>query len=269
MKNKESKNRNFKNSHIIVILILAISGIMLLLISEFITNNICKSLINEIGSAIVISGILGIIDEYVLKESLVELILNKMKIKEEVDRTGLEELLSGISEINYRYYFKDAKRNIDIVHIYGRTWTNNNIDEITERVLKSNCKVRVILVDPNSKFVPALEEHFKYEDGKLEKLINDVGDMWKSKHEKKKNQKKKKTLGKIELYYHKGQPTNSMYRIDDRVIVVQTKTTQEKTTRMPAMIFKDTNKEDCFFKIYVNEIEQLIRESKYIDFDSI
>lgn len=68
------------------------------------------------------------------------------------------------------------------------------------------------------------------------------------------------------MYYHKGQPTNSMYRIDDRIIVIQTKTTKEKTTRMPAMIFKNTFKNNCFFNIYVKELNQLIKESKKVDF---
>lgn len=67
------------------------------------------------------------------------------------------------------------------------------------------------------------------------------------------------------MYYHNGQPTNSMYKIDERIIVVQTKTTVEKTTRLPAMIFKSTNKNNCFFNIYDKEINQLIKESKLID----
>ena len=60
-----------------------------------------------------------------------------------------------------------------------------------------------------------------------------------------------------------------MYRIDDRVIVVQTKTTREKTTRMPAMIFKDTNKKECFYNIYLKEIEQLIKESREVEFNEL
>lgn len=263
------ENKNFKKNHIIVALVLALVGIILFVLSEFIKNLILKNVISEIASAILISGILGVIDAYLLKESLIELILDKIKVKEEVNRTGLEELVPGITEINYRYYFKNAKKNIDIVHIYGKTWTNNNIDQITDRVLRKNCKVRVILLNPDSKFVPALEEHFKYDKGELSKLIHSVSKMWKEKHEKKQSQGKKATQGCIKLYYHKGQPTNSMYRIDDRVIVVQTKTTQEKTTKMPATIFRDTNKADCFYNTYLKEIEQLIKESEEVDFNKL
>ncbi|MCQ2014666.1 hypothetical protein [Clostridium butyricum] len=263
------KNKNFKGKYIIGALILGLVGVLMLFLCELIGDGIIKNLVSEIGSAILISGILGIIDEYVLKEGLVELILEKINIRDEVNKTGLEEIVSGITEINYKYYFKNAKKNIDIIHIYGRTWTNNNIDEITDRILRTNCKVRVILVNPESKFVPGLEEHFQYESGKLKTLITDVSKVWKSKYDKKLLQKKRSTQGSIKLYYHNGQPTNSMYRIDDRIIIVQTKTTQEKTTRMPAIIFRDTNKEDCFYNIYLKEIEQLVKESKEIDFNNI
>ncbi|WP_409068859.1 hypothetical protein ACFLKC_14085 [Clostridium caseinilyticum] len=136
-------------------------------------------------------------------------------------------------------------------------------------MLRNNCKVRVVLLNPESKFIPALEEHFRYDTGQLSHLINSVSDMWKKKHEKKQAQGKRATQGCIKLYYHKGQPTNSMYRIDDRVIIVQTKTTQEKTTKMPAMIFRDTNKEECFYNTYLKEIEQLIKESEEVDFNKL
>lgn len=266
------KDRIFKTNYIIVALVLALLGIALLWISESFFDGVLKSIFSQVALAILISVITGVINEYILKDSLVDMILEKIKIKDEVNKTGLEEIVPDITKINYNYYFRNAKKNIDIVHIYGRTWTTNHIDEITERVKRSNCKVRVILVDPESLFAPALESHFKYSDGKLKELINDVSKVWKSKYdkiEKDRSRSRKSTQGSIQLYYHKGQPTNSIYRVDDRVIIVQTKTTQEKTTRMPAMIFKDTTKEDCFYNIYVKEIEELIKESKLVDFNQL
>lgn len=262
----------FRDKNIIVVLSLAIFGMAGLFLSECIEGGVWKNIVNQVSLAVLISGILGIINEYILKETLVELILDKLRIKSEVDVAGLEEILPGITEINYKDYFKRAKRNVDIVHIYGRTWTNNNIDEIMDRVMSYNCKVRVILVDPDSPFVPGLENHFDYKDGELKQLIEDVSSIWKGKYIKKEKipatkKKKEKKIGTIELYYHKGQPTNSMYRIDDRIIVIQTKSTKEKTTRMPAMIFKNTNKNNCFFNIYEKEIKQLVEESTRVEFD--
>lgn len=260
----------YRYKNIIVVLFLAIVSLGLLFLSENMPQGIWQNIVNQISLAILISGILGLINEYMLKESLVELILNKVKIKSDVDSTGIELILARITEIDYKLYFKKAKKNIDIVHIYGRTWTNSHLDEIMDRVKSVNCKVRVILVDPNSLFVPALEKHYGYEDGQLKSLIEEVSDIWRKQYKKIEDmsvnkKRKKQKIGKIELYYHNGQPTNSMYKIDDRIVVIQTKTTKEKTTRLPAMIFKNTKKDDCFFKIYDKEINQLIKESRLVD----
>lgn len=262
----------FLDDNIKVVLGLLVLGIILLLISECLPDSIFKNMINQIALAILISGILGLINEYILKKSLVDLILDKIQIKSDVDNTGIESILTKITEINYKLYFKQATKNIDIVHIYGRTWTNNHIDEIMERVKTAKCKVRVVLVSPNSSFVPALEKHFDYEEGKLGELIEEVTDVWRKQYNKiedisKKDTRKskKKKLGTIELYYHEGQPTNSIYRIDDKIIVIQTKSSKEKTTKLPAIIFKNTKNNDCIFKIYQNEINTLIKESQKVD----
>ncbi|MDM8129344.1 hypothetical protein QUV80_12855, partial [Paraclostridium benzoelyticum] len=235
------KKEKFRDKNIIVVLFLAIVGLVALFLSECMNVGFWKNIVNQVSLAILISGILGIINEYILKETLVELILDKLRIKSEVDTTGLEEILAGITEINYKNYFKKAKKHVDIVHIYGRTWTNNNIDEIMDRIMASNCKVRVVLVDPESPFVHGLENHFDYKEGEIKRHIEEVTSIWKEKYKKiektqSSGKRKPKNLGKIELYYQKGQPTNAMYGVDDRIIVIQTKTTKEKTTRLPAMI---------------------------------
>ncbi|AAK79873.1 membrane protein [Clostridium acetobutylicum EA 2018] len=267
--NMNSNKKYFKNLHITYGLSLATVGIILFLLANVIKNSFFNGVINNIASAVLISGIFSLIDNYLLKDSLVSLILDKVHIKEQIDETGLESMMPGIADINYKYYIKEAQNNIDIVHIYGRTWTSTNIEEVTDRLLNSDCCVRVVLVHPDSLFVPALEEHFGYEKGELKNLINEVSCSWKKKYNKKLQQGKKATKSTFKLYYHKGQPTNAMYRIDDRIIVVQTKTTKEKTTRMPSMIFKDTGKEKCFYNIYLKEINQLIKEADPIELNSI
>lgn len=267
-------NKYYKSKHIIVILILIIISIVIFILSDVINStwhnywiNIVVSLLNNIASAILISGVLGIIDAYCLKSTLIDLILEKVKIKEQLNSTGLEEVLPGIKSISYNVYIKKATKHIDIVHIYGRTWTNTYSDEIKDKLLKSNCKIRIILVNPESPFIPALEKHFDYKPNELIENIKYVTKIWTEIYNKKINQSnRKKSQGTIELYYHSGQPTNSMYRVDDRIIVVQTKSTKEKTTRLPSMIFKNTNKDDCLYNTYLKEINQLIKESVKYNF---
>lgn len=174
----------YRDKNIIVVLGLLIVGFVLLVASEFIKEGIIKSITNQVSLAILISGVLGTIDQYFLKDNLVNLILDKLKIKSDVNSTGIEEILADINRINYDEYFKKSRKNIDIVHIYGRTWTNNYIDEIMDRVKNSKCNVRIVLVHPDLLFVPALERHFNYDEGKLKELIEEVTSIWKHKYTK-------------------------------------------------------------------------------------
>lgn len=45
-------------------------------------------------------------NEFYLKEKLVDLILNKLKLKETIDKTGITEVFSDINDIDYRFYMK-------------------------------------------------------------------------------------------------------------------------------------------------------------------
>ena len=53
--NFNMKNKNIKSWYIIGILSLTIIGMIFLVLSEIITNSIVKNIVNEIGSAIIIS----------------------------------------------------------------------------------------------------------------------------------------------------------------------------------------------------------------------
>jgi hypothetical protein len=242
-----------------------------MIISQSVNNEFWKAIIRNIASAILITGIFSLLNQYFLKDKLVELILNKLNLKQDIDRAGIESLFSGIDDIDYRYFFKKAKKNIDILHIYGRTWTNNNIDEITNKYLNSNCNIRVILLSPNSLFVPALADHYNSEHynctpGNLRDIILEVANKWAEMVKKKHGRKSKNFL---KLYFHFGQPTNSIYRIDDRIIIVQTKTSKGKTKRLPSIICKDTQRADDLYSIYMDEIELIIKESQEVDIERL
>ena len=144
---------------------------------------------------------------------------------EKVWNTGLIKIDSVLTNIDYKGQFENATSNIDIVHNYARTWTTNNFDFIKNTVMNKECHLRVVLLNPESPFVPALEKHYGYAEGHLVDLINEVTATWRSLYydveekrkaclKKKSSTYKNKHCGSVELYYFNGQPTNSLYRID-------------------------------------------------------
>ncbi|NME09475.1 hypothetical protein HF875_08080 [Paraclostridium bifermentans] len=228
-------------------------------------GEIVSSIVSNLGGVVFISGIFTIVDKYIIQRDLVSLVTEKVDLKKEVEESGIIKLARELSDVEYKKYFLAAKDSIDIVHLYGKTWTSTYIEHIKDAIDRG-CNVRVILLNPESAFIKPLEEHFQYSENQLENLIKEVSEMW-NKHCYCKLGSKNK--GNISLYYHKGQPTNSLYRIDNKMVVVQTKTTHEKTTRMPAYVFEKNNNEGNFFDIYLKEIDSLEKESEKIDFENL
>jgi len=129
----------FLSRHIIVALIIAIVGILFMWLG--------KDLIENIGSVLLVSGIYTIIDTMFLKQSLVDLVIQKVALDKEIDDAGLIKLDSTLTNIKYKEFIENANCNIDIVHNYGRTWTTNNYDFFKKCVINKACNVRVVLLN--------------------------------------------------------------------------------------------------------------------------
>lgn len=240
-------------------------GFIFIFISQVVTNEFWKASFSNVASAIIVAGIFAAFNEKIMKGELIETILAKIQLKQQIHDTGIEEIFADISNIDYRAYIKSAKKNIDIIHVYGRTWTTSNLDEIEEKLLNSNCQIRVVLVDPESKFIPGLADFYGITPEKLKLKIEEVTDMWRKVKEKKELRKKRKTQGSIRVYYHKGQPASSLYRIDDRIINVQNKFCGTRSKKLTTLVCKKGGKAEYIYDNFTDEIEELIKSSREVD----
>lgn len=256
----------FLSRHVIVALIIAVVGIL----GMWLGND----LIENIGSVLLVSGIYTIIDTMFLKQSLVDLVIQKVALDKEIDDSGLIKLDSTLTNIRYKEFIECAKSNIDIVHNYGRTWTTNNYDFIKECVLNKECSIRVILLNPESEFTSALEKHYGYTEGNLKNLIIEMTEKWRTLYNeienkrvactKKKGGYKNKKCGRLEIYYFNGQPTNSLYRFDDKIVVINSKTSKEKSVYLPYAIYENKGNNNMY-QIYLDEIDTIVKEAIKLD----
>lgn len=253
--------------HLIVALSIAVIGILFMWLGN--------GLIENIGSVLLVSGIYTIIDTMYLKQSLVDLVIQKVALDKAIDDAGLIKLDSILTNIKYKEFIENANCNIDIVHNYGRTWTTNNYDFVKECVLNKECKVRVVLLNPESEFVPALEKHYGYTEGSLKKLIIEMTEKWKVLYYEVENKKiacakrknstyKNKKCGCLEIYYFNGQPTNSLYRIDNKIVVINSKTSKEKSVYLPYAIYENKGNNNLY-QIYLKEIDAIIEEATKLE----
>lgn len=253
----------FSSRHIIVTLICAIIGILLIWLGVSIDN----SLFSNIGSVLLISGIYTVVDNMYLKKALVEMVVQKVNLKKEINDTGLIKTGSVLSNIEYQEFLENATSNIDIVHNYARTWTDNNFEFVKNTVMNKNCQLRVVLLNPNSPFVPALSKHYKCTSEDLAGRIKDACNRWSDLYHdvgKKRKEHPNKSCGTVELYYFNGQPTNSLYRIDNKLIVVTAKNSNAKSIYSPYAIYEQ-NDEKGLYNIYLNEIEAIINDATKVD----
>ncbi|WP_027956653.1 hypothetical protein [Halobacillus kuroshimensis] len=265
---KKKVKEDYKLSFWIGVLSLILVGNILILVTQLTDNELLISLLNNISSALIITGVFGLINEFLLKEKLVGLILNKLKLKENIEKTGINEVFLNVRDIDYRYLLKNSNRKIDICHIYGRTWTNYNSDSLRERLLHSNCEIRVILLSPESDFVKGLAELYGREEDELRKTMYEVQSIWRTLYHEKKKVKKKRTQSSIRVYISNSFPAHSIYRFDDKILQVQSKLTKGKSSNLPSILCENTHKTDELYNVYLNEIEKIIMESEELDLDS-
>lgn len=259
------KSRNIlKNGFTISSLILFIVGLISIFGCEYLLyknpGSFLWSGIRSLGTALIIASIFDVINNFYLKDKMVDLILEKMLIKETIHNTGISEIVSDLNDLDYRHYIRNSKESIDIYHVYGRTWTNNNMDSLRRKVLNSNCKIRVVLLSPESKFIEPLAERYGSTSKELISNIEYVTKCWQELFECKKSAKKK-TQGSLKVYYTQAFPVYSLYRFDNSIINILSKPSKGRTSTLPTFICEDSNKESDLYSMYLKEFEEIINES--------
>lgn len=245
--------KNINRDYWLAILALVVLGFLLIFVSQFIKAALFKSVINEAASAILIAGIFSVINEKFLKESLIDLVLSKVNLKTHIDSKGIKEIHTDISNINYKQMINDSKHSIDIIHIYGRTWTNTFYDELKDKLKNSKCKIRFILLNPESKYVEALAEYYEITKDEMIKRITE------SLKQLKKLQANKQS--QLEIYLHNGNPSSCIYKFDNTLVSIQNKMSKEKCKTLPIIICRKTDSETDYYNTITRDIEDLISES--------
>ena len=203
---------------------MAAVGLLLVAVPYFVSSLSIDSgmrLLTQVGTVLLTSGLLGVLYQYTIRRSFVTEVENRLRqiINErfeslEDQRTaGVERIYEGLPIDAMKKGFEDAEREVRIL----QTWTGN-IDTIRESLCvaaaKENCKVRVLLLHPDS-------EHVDYRN----KDIGNVG----AEHAKGRILAELDTLsalqarpevdGRLEVKLYRVTPVMSIHGYDDTNIV--------------------------------------------------
>ena len=253
----------FENDYIIRLwlssILFAIMGGALFVIANKIKSVALLNFFNSVGAVLIVSGVYNVIYEYILKTKLINLIVEKVKLKSSIDKVGINDIMLRSDDVPYRELIRETKSAMTIVHAYGATWTRNYIEIIKQQCLQRNIDITVILLSINSKFCDSIEVHYGKEKGSMANSIQRVTEYWKE-------------LGKevsaksvLKVYYFDGNPVHSLYKFDNRIVVVSNKISNKLSLNLPCIICnqKKEVKEGLYY-IYEEEIGELISEENLI-----
>lgn len=252
--------KRLKSSHWVIILLMIIGSFLAFWLAGF-TNEFWKGIINTVASAVMISGVLGIIDKVFMEQDLINFVCDRVQLKKEIDKLGIINITTDVRhDIDYREYIKEASNHIDIIHVYGYTWTKDNIEYILDNISKKETKVRVLLVDPASDLVNILALQYEKSVEEVRKKISDTFEFWKDKCRERDNNFKFK--GNIEIYYTKGNLNTAFYRMDDFLVAVHINSNHSsKSNVISGIKMKKNNNDFSLYSVYLNEMNELFKES--------
>lgn len=238
-----------------------IGGLILLIISILMKEGFWKSILGELSSIVVVSVTVGMISNYILESNTIEWVLKKINLKKSIEYMGVEEIVDNVNDIRYKDYFLEAKKNIDIVHVYAKTWTATNMDYIKDRLKKTQCHVRVVLLDPESPCIDAYCHLFNQDRDTLISNIEYVENLWKTaKKELGKNMK-----GDLRIYKCKDYQSSCLYRMDNRIVNIQHAFNGTRSTTAPILICENRGEFKGLYSHFEKSIEVLVAHSIEID----
>lgn len=170
---------------------------------------------------------------------------------------GVKEIYTNVNNINYNKLINSSKNNIDIVHIHGMTWTNSNRATLKNKLKEPNVTIRVVLLDIDELFFAPYSNFIKKDKKYLIAKTYEVLDIWETMYSEVTNNRTK-VGAKLEIYFHRGFPSKSLYRFDNTILSIPNVMIQNKSNAIPTIQCVKTSNDDCVFNLYSREIDWLI-----------
>lgn len=249
--------------------LMILAGVLIAIIADlskdiFIIGNV----LDDIAGALLISGSIGIIDKYILHNQLINLVIGKVNLKKTIDITGMTEVHLGWRDLPYAKLFATTKYNIDVVHAYASTWTNLYADDFVNLLKTKEINIRIVLLDPDSdEIISTYARQYNRTPEELKAQIKGVLRKWKNIYERSGIQDK----NRLQLYVQNGVQTMALYRFDNTVISTSLPISkiQSGAYKLPSFICENHEQKTDLFRVYTQEIEDVINEARKLDIDNI
>lgn len=243
------KNKLIGSWKCISILVL---GFVLLGITFTMPDNTWKVFLQTVSSYFIVSCLLDIIKKLFNDEELIKDIASGINSEINAMKLGIKKIdINNEKTLTPEKIIKCAKKQIDILHVYGFSWTRDN-QVILNEALKNKVKIRVIMADFNNEISMKFYSNHMARDveGKIKEVLN----LWK------------------EIYYDSGQNNNlQIYlfngaithaiHLNEKNVVIKSIPSCKSYAKGNITTIHSQKLENGIYEKYEQEINQIIKES--------
>lgn len=259
MEDTKNKYKRIVNKYKKCILIL-IAGSLILFITYNISDNIWKIFLQTISSYIIVSCLLDILKKYATDDELIRDISEGINSEIDAMKLGIKKVdINNEKVLTPERIIKLAKKRIDILHVYGYSWTRDNAVLLTE-ALKNRVKIRVIISDFNNE--TAMKFYSNHMERNISSKIDEVLDKWKEIYI---NSGQSENL---QIYLFDGAITHAVH-LNEHSIVIKSIPSCKSFSKGNVITIFSKKLNDGIYGKYEQEIEQIIKESKPYTIDEL
>ncbi|WP_105176701.1 hypothetical protein [Clostridium cagae] len=234
-------------------IILLAMGCTVLLITFMMKDNILKIFLQTISSYFIVSCILDILKKYCTDEQLIQDISEGINSEIDAMKFGIKKIdINKENLIISEYIIKLAKKRINIVHVYGYSWTREN-ESLLTYALRNNIEIRLIIADFYNDVTMNFYSNHMNRSVKIK--IEEVLEKWKDIYI---NSGQKNNL---HIYLFDGAITHALY-LNEHSVVIKSIPSCKSYCKGNVTTIYSKNIPNGIYQKYDEEINQIIKESK-------
>ena len=223
---------------------------------SFTDNPQIFNLFGNLGSAILICGILTLLQTLITKKYEEDNLRKLLGISVSIKLSKLKIIMTDSSEYNYKDVLTKSSEFHAIMND-GLRWVGNNSSFLELRFNKKATETEVFLVNPEGEFCKALAVKTDKSLEDLKSKINQTVQQLESTY----NRSKKN--GRLRIYYLKNYPTQTLFYTDDSVIVTPYQTSSGRSI-IPLYEYEYEENDVSIASHLFKDLKNVQQESKLI-----
>lgn len=248
-----------KKNNLIIALILVVIGLALLLLQAKMpqTEEFWRSVIGNAASAILICGVLGLLQETISKRDHTKELRELFCISSAIKDSGLVNIMIDSQLYNY----SDLLSTSDVFYAIlndGRGWVTRYDTQLIHRFSTKTKATELFLVDPEGKFADALAQKtgrsLESLQGKIQETLSLLSELYLQRSSRE---------GTLRIYLLKNYPTQSIFYTDTIIITTSYQTSSGRNT-VPLFEYKYDKSSTNIAKDLYHDLDQVREESKLI-----